>query len=245
MCSLYYKQRQPLLCQSYCRHEERCDQASQYANLKNGRPIQERLAKRLHQEARVEEGPCGFQGLEKVQEFLGVHGYQLIVIEPSKCFILFKDPAYNTAPHSIAPLKFHHHYDGLSSIPALLNRSYYCRLCDGAYNVDDTQNHDCRGQNCPACLRKNNSCPNYAAWIHPQLEYPHCDKKFYGQDCFNAHQLKRNKKEDKSLCKMSKKCLIAVENTMWTLKNPINVVMLPVEIVESLNTWIIDVSFNL
>ena len=54
-------------------------------------PIQERWAHLLHQEAGVPEGPCGFEELQKFQDYLGPQGYQLIVVEPSKCLIVFKD----------------------------------------------------------------------------------------------------------------------------------------------------------
>ena len=40
--------------------KERAHNGSQYQNLRKGRPIQERLAKLLHREAGVPEGPCGF-----------------------------------------------------------------------------------------------------------------------------------------------------------------------------------------
>ena len=65
--------------------KERADKGSHFQNLKRGRPIQERWACLLHQEAGVSEGPCGYEELEKCLEYLGPHGYQLIVIEPSKC----------------------------------------------------------------------------------------------------------------------------------------------------------------
>ena len=104
-------------------------------NLKRGRPIQERWARLLHQEANVPEGPCGFEELEKFQEHLGPQAYQLIVVEPSKCLIVFKDPTYNEAPHVIGLVKCNGHYDGLRSIPALMNRSYYCRHCDRSYKI--------------------------------------------------------------------------------------------------------------
>lgn len=57
--------------------KERVDKGSQFNNLRNGRPIQERLAKRLHQEAGVPEGTCGFEELTQFQEFLGPQVYQL------------------------------------------------------------------------------------------------------------------------------------------------------------------------
>ena len=47
------------------------DPHTQYRNLRDGRPIQERLARQLHQKAGVPEGPCGYEELEKFQTFLG------------------------------------------------------------------------------------------------------------------------------------------------------------------------------
>ena len=116
--------------------KERVDNGSQYQNLRKGRPIQERLAKMLHREAGVPGGPCGFEELEKFQDFLGPQGYQLIVVEPSKCLIVFKEAKYNNTPHVTSLVKHQDHFDGLTSIPALINRSYYCRLCDKGYDVE-------------------------------------------------------------------------------------------------------------
>ena len=48
----------------------------------------------------VPEGPCGFEELEKFQDFLGPQGYQLIDIEPSKSLIVFKE-AKHTITHRI------------------------------------------------------------------------------------------------------------------------------------------------
>ena len=104
---------------------------------RKGKLIQERLARLLHQEAGVPEGPCGFEELQAFQDHLGPQGYQPIVVDPSKCLIVFKDPIYNEAPHWIGLVKHQGHYDGLTSIPALLNRSYYCRHCDRGYSTEE------------------------------------------------------------------------------------------------------------
>ena len=68
--------------------------------------------------------PWGFEELEKFHGFLGPQGYQLIVVEPSKCLIVFKEAKYNNTPHVISLVKHQDHFDGLTSIPALINRSY-------------------------------------------------------------------------------------------------------------------------
>ena len=107
--------------------KEKVDKRSHYQNLRRGRPIQQCWAWLLHQEVGVPEGPCGFKELQKFQDYLGPQGYQLIVVEPSKCLIVFKDSQYNRAPHCMGLVKYQGHFDGLTSIPALMNRSYYCR----------------------------------------------------------------------------------------------------------------------
>ena len=139
-----------------------------------GKPGQELLAKNLHREADVPEGPCGYQEPEKFQDFLGPQGYQLILVELSKCLIVFKQSQFNDARHVIYLSKHHQHYDGLTSIPALVNCSYYCRPCDQAYHKEDALHHNCAGQNCPACLRRNKTCVTYVAWIKPTVECFHC-----------------------------------------------------------------------
>ena len=45
------------------------DPQKQYDNLRRGRPIQERLAKKLHRDAEVPEGPWGYEELEKFKRF--------------------------------------------------------------------------------------------------------------------------------------------------------------------------------
>ena len=68
---------------------EKKDKGSHYQELRCARPIQER----------------GFKELQKFQDYLGPQGYQLIMVEPSKCLIVFKDSQYNRAPHCIGLVK--------------------------------------------------------------------------------------------------------------------------------------------
>ena len=200
--------------------KERADEGSHYHNLRQGKPIQERWARLLHQEAGVPEGPCGFEELQKFQDFLGPQGYQLIVVEPSKCLVVFKDPTYNEAPHVIGLVKYNGHYEGLTSIPTLMNRSYYCRHCDRGYNTQDAQHHNCRSQNCLACCRQNKTCPNFATWVKPTVHCPDCNCMFYGQDCFQAHKTKGKKRGDESICDRWKKCPLCCAEYQVNPKKP-------------------------
>lgn len=149
------------------------------------------------------EGACRCEELQKFQAFLGPLGYQVIVVEASRCIILVKDPKYNEAPHVIQLVKHQRHYDGLTSVPALIYRSYFCRHCDSAYNTEHTAYRNCMGQNCPACCRTRKGtepgCPNYAAWLTPDVECDRCHIKFYRSDCFAAHRQKGKKGVYKSV----------------------------------------------
>lgn len=85
------------------------DNDPQYKHLRLGHPFQKQLAKKLHQDAGVSEGPCGREELKKFQVYLGSE-YQLIVLEGMKGQLLFKDRAYDRAHKVISLVKTKHHY---------------------------------------------------------------------------------------------------------------------------------------
>jgi len=131
--------------------------------------------------------------------------YQLEVFEGQQGLLWFKDRDLNDAPKKIALLKVEQHFHALTSIPALLNRSYYCHHCERAYNDETAEKHNCQGQNCIACQRKNKTCPNFATFVDPHVYCKDCNRKFYGQDCYDAH--KRRKTENSiSVCQRLVKC---------------------------------------
>ena len=105
----------------------------------------------------------------------------------------------------IAPLKTENHYHGVTSIPALLNRNYFCRHCEKAYSNNNSANHNCIGQNCSACRRGSKTCPNFAKWVTPEVSCEQCNVKFYGPECFEAHRQKQ--RGQKSICERFRKCL--------------------------------------
>ena len=72
------------------------------------------------------------------------------------------------------------------SIPALLNRSYFCRHCEKAYSNEDSAHHNCMGQNCSACRRGNKTYPNFATWLTLEVCCERCHVKFYGRECFEG-----------------------------------------------------------
>ena len=149
--------------------------------------MQTRLAYKLHREAHVPEGPCGLPELRQFQTFLGPQGYQILVVCPINCVLLYKEDTWNECEHKLMLVKNGDHYDGLTSLPSLLSRSYFCYHCNKGYNTEDARHHNCRGQNCTACLRKENQCPNFALWEKPSLVCDRCHISFFGPNCFQHH----------------------------------------------------------
>ena len=124
--------------------------------------MQQRQAQALHRKAGVAEGPCGLPELRQFQQALGSQ-YQLLVMTRMKqFFLMFKGPA---APHQIRLLKSNDHFDGCTSFPAFVNRSYYCVDCERGFNTDDRTNHICQGRRCTACNRFD--CRDYVRGIRP------------------------------------------------------------------------------
>ena len=172
------------------------DAYQDYRNMIQGRKIQEEKAIELHELADVHRGPCGLEELQKFQQYLQPT-YQLLVMCRTKpFFLIFKGPP---APKQIKLIKSDTHYDGCSSFPAFVNRSYWCSLCEKGFNVDDAKNHPCEGRSCHSCNRKD--CPDYDRTNrNPPILCAFCHCRFYGNNCFDYHR-------QKNLCQTHKTCL--------------------------------------
>ena len=173
-CIVTIKNRDMLCCaraivtmRAHCHKDQGVDEFRQWENLKKGYPVQQRQAQALHQQAGVVEGPCGLPELRQFQQALGPH-YQLLVMTRMKpFFLIFKGPA---APHQIRLLKSNDHFDGCTSFPAFVNRSYYCVDCERGFNTNDRTHHTCQGKRCRACSRFD--CLELCAWHSPHGVLP-------------------------------------------------------------------------
>ena len=204
-CIIQIKNKDELCCAgAIVTLKARVDNDPQYRNIVQGRGLQGFLASKLHREEGVAQGPCGREELKQFQEYLGVE-YQLIALEGLKGTILFKDKQYDQAPNVIALLKTQNHYHGVTSIPALLSRSYFCRHCEKAYSNEDSAHHNCMGQNCSACRRENKTCPNFATWLTLEVCCGRCHVKFMAVNVLRAHLQKQ--RGQKSVCERFRKCL--------------------------------------
>ena len=180
---------------AHCHRHEGVDGHRNWENLKRGLPIQQQLAKELHRQAGVPEGPCGLQEFPKFQQALGCN-YQLLVMARMYPFhLIYYGPS---APQQICLLKSNEHYDGVTSFSAFTNRGYYCLDCQKAFNVNDRAHHSCKGKRCTACSRFN--CEDYLPGSHPSDYCSLCHTKFFGIHC------KRHHYESKQ-CQTHKTCL--------------------------------------
>ena len=180
---------------AYCHKNEGMEGFRNWENIKRGLPVQEKLAKELHQQAAVPEGPCGLEELRQFQQTLGP-SYQLLVMLRMKPFdLIFKGP---DAPHQIRLLKSNHHFDGLTSFPAFINRSYYCVDCQRGFNTNDKENHICEGRRCSACGRFQ--CEDYVRGTRPTDYCSLCCSKFFGPHCNHHHVITKQ-------CQTVKTCI--------------------------------------
>lgn len=171
------------------------DDDPHYQELRDGRWRQGMLAKKFHREVGVPEGQCGLQEMKQIQHQMP--RYQIQVFEAMQGLLWYKDRAYDNVPQKIYLLKMENHFHGLRSVPALLNRSYYCNHCKKGYDHEDFSHHNCFGQNCSACKRTNKTCPNFHLRITPDFYCSVCNRYFYGQNCFEAH---KQSEKGKSVC---------------------------------------------
>ena len=168
---------------AHCHKDESMDAFRRFENLRNHRPVQGVEARELHRLAGVPEGACGIEELQAFQASLG-NRYQLYVVSSTKSFLcIFKgDPA----PHTIGLLKTNDHYDTITNLTGLFNRSHYCTLCDKPYSNEDFAHHSCKGRVCKGCNRKQ--CPDYRIGTQPTTRCPRCNCLFFGADCLLFHQ---------------------------------------------------------
>lgn len=75
-----------------------------YDNVRQNRgkkTQQLKLAKQLYKAAGVPEGSCGYEEIQKFQDYLGPKGYQLIVVDPVRGGVIFTGEAYKFSPKVI------------------------------------------------------------------------------------------------------------------------------------------------
>ena len=127
------------------------DPDKQFVNLRRGRPIQERMAKLLHRDAGVPEGTCGYKEIQQFQDYLGELGYQIKIFLGQNGALWFHNEEFDEKPKKLFLVKVEDHFHGVTSVPALLNQSFYCHHCNCGFNQQDAEHHNCERLNCDKC----------------------------------------------------------------------------------------------
>ena len=182
-----------------------------YHNLKQGRPVQERLAKELYRLTGVPEGPRGIPELQRFQAALPE--YQIKVMSIDQPYMIIFDGNQATPSGKIIRLiKEDEHYEGCNSFAGFLSKSYFCGECNRGYDREDFRNHRCDGKWCPSCKRQD--CLDFLEVKRPleRGQFPRptsvchlCHRKFFGDQCYNYH-LQRRSLRMKSICDSNKEC---------------------------------------
>ena len=160
--------------------------------IKKGKNIQEDLAVQLHYAAKVPFGPCGLEELKKFQQALP--DYRIVVVnvkENHRCI------SFAEEGKPILALEYNDgHFNVITSLKGYFRTSYFCPTCLKGYQ--DQTLHNCQGRTCIGC--KQNDCPDFSKDGKPTHFCQECQRWFYGEGCYENHQLYDRKGEENIEC---------------------------------------------
>lgn len=163
----------------------RIDGHVKYKAIRKGRTIQTDLAKQLHVEACVDEGPCGIPELQKFQDYLCDYQINVLTVDKPHCVIFEGSPS----DKKILLVKVDNHYHGCTSYGGFLDKSYFCHDCNKAYDHEDRNQHPCKGIWCWSCHRRDCEDFKTVKQAHlpgkipnPCLWCKECNRCFFGKN---------------------------------------------------------------
>ena len=156
-----------------------------YKDIIRGGAFQRNMAKALHRQARVPEGPCGLGELELFQIVLS--DYQIVVVSADHGYqIIFKGPR-QPDDKLLCLIKVQDHYHVCHSLAGFFGKGYFCLDCEKSFNQNDLQHHRCPGRKCACCHQPH--CPDFSAAGGPAaLSCQDCKRFFFGTTCLLNHQ---------------------------------------------------------
>ena len=166
------------------------DQHSQWYAFRDGRKIQKDQALKLHDDAHVPFGPCGYEELTQFSQAPPLYDYQILLVDDDRAFHITSFGHPNPDKQLIL-LHEKGHYDVITTLKGFLGKSYVCAHCFKGY--DQAGKHRCKIQlKCGCCLQPN--CPDFHQ-AHPRnlkatRRCHECGRDFFGDLCFQAHQSK-------------------------------------------------------
>ena len=156
------------------------DNSPEWNSIRQGRYEQDFLAKELHNLAHVpEDRMCGREEWVKFQGAVG-EAYQLKVV--SRDFfnaIVYEGPE---AEKKLYIYCAENHYAVITSMPAFVERHYYCHTCNAGYN--NLGGHVCKN-GCDHC-RGSNAC-HFVEWKGCNA----CNRSFKSDACYQKHLASR------------------------------------------------------
>ena len=180
----------------------------EWESIRKGNWRQQELALELHTKANVPEGDCGYEELNKFQEYLK-DDYRLIVV--------YADQAYHrrafAGPGKPELILLHedNHYDVITSLPAFFGTSYACAHCLEGH--DHEGHHRCKKNHkfCRACLQMD--CKDFLEALRygnkATVRCHDCLRQFFGEQCYQAHLTKdqqRKSNPGQSVCQSIRRC---------------------------------------
>ncbi|KAJ8019801.1 putative DNA polymerase [Holothuria leucospilota] len=175
------------------------DRTINWNNIRQGMCEQTKLAKALHANAGVPEGPCSLDEVDRFQQFL--QDYQILVIS-----CLPKDPIVFKGPENhkkLCVLYQQGHFDVITSLPGFFDQNYICERCLKCY--DKHERHRCDNV-CTGCFKNTKDGCQFEAWTFCQ----ECHRYFKSQACYDRHKFKptttKKSARPKSTCDWVKRC---------------------------------------
>ncbi|VDI13173.1 Hypothetical predicted protein [Mytilus galloprovincialis] len=167
------------------------DKHPKWEDIRKGRLIQKQLALELHEKANIPLKACD---LEDIKQFQSVMKDCQINVVSQQHFngIIFQGPE---AEKKIYLYHHNEHYDVITSMPAFLNRSYYCSTCQKGYQ--NKEEHKCNNI-CTSCHKIHDK--ENKDWIYCK----DCNRYFQGDVCFQLHAKKTS--QGRSTCTSYYRC---------------------------------------
>ncbi|CAC5384163.1 unnamed protein product [Mytilus coruscus] len=167
------------------------DKHPKWEDIRKGRLIQKQLAIELHDKANIPLKACKIEDIKQFQRAMNdcqIH----IVSQQHFNGIIFQGPE---AEKKIYLYHHNEHCDVITSMPAFLNRSYYCNICQKRYQ--HKEEHKCNNI-CTSC-HKIHEIVNQE-WLYCK----DCNRYFQGDVCFQLQAKKTS--QGRSTCTSYYRC---------------------------------------
>ena len=189
----------------------RVDQHPKWNSFRRGFPIQSDEAIKLHIEANVEMGKCGYEELTRFALTSTLNNYQLLLVDATRGYTVtsFGKPQEK----QIVLLYDNEHYDVITTLPGFFGNSYFCARCLKPYNNEGQHACENNPDHCSSCLQTG--CEDFTEARcrnqPPATPCGSCKRMFYGDVCFQNHLTKSYKgnsadSENISVCSQRRKC---------------------------------------